>query len=194
VRRNTSSRGAADGETAENEDVNPGATLTPPRPVLEAPPMTWWEHENPPQRLLPLDQLAERDGEVISLRVTPSAVQLVEGPPGARRRRRLVVNRLTNYARAGRTVLSADDERIEVRMLGERESRGVRVGDPAATPLRGRRRGGAGALATVPRGLAAASLVPAARSITTSRERNEALAELARRVVVADPAAVIAQI
>lgn len=180
--------------TAENEHVDDGTTLTLNRPVLEAPPMTWWELDSPPPRLLPLDQLAERDGFVVSLRVTPSAVRLVEGPPGARRRRRLVVNRLTNYARAGRTVLSTDDERIEVRMLGERESRGVSVGDPAATVMRGRRRGAAGALATVPRSLAAASLVPAARSITTSKERNEALAELARRVVTADPAAVIAQI
>ena len=158
--------------------------------------MTWWELEAPPpERLLPLDQLAELDGRVVALRVTPRHVLLTEGGPGERTRRPLVVRRVTHYARAGRTLLATEDgERLELLFLGERETAGVAVGDPESRLLRGRRRGAAGALATVPRGLAAATLVTAARSVGLSRDRNEARDEFTRRVVASDPDAAVAQI
>lgn len=97
--------------------------------VADAPPLAPGEPDGADRgSLLPLELLAWDAGDrLVGVRCTGGQVVLRSGRPP--RRRPLVVQRLTRWARAGRVTLHCEDGDVEVRLLAPQEYAGLSFGD-----------------------------------------------------------------
>lgn len=105
--------------------------------LVDNPPLAPWEPDEAERgRLLPLELLAwDATGHLVGVRCDAERVVLRNGRPP--RRRTLTVQRLTNWARAGRLTLHGPDGDVELRLLAPGEYARVSLGDERVSRVAG---------------------------------------------------------